>query len=118
MNWQQDSLKVVDPAEGAHVGVHGGPLGEAAVLSSLQQVLTSTVVRELKEDPGAVLHLDGVSLLEVPALRQVVQVFSALQHLTTEVRALVDTDPEHTRGLQHKDQEFSLYIYKLHVHYF
>lgn len=107
MNWKRDSLKVVDPAEGAHVGVHGGPLSEAAVLSSLQQVLTSAVVRKLEEDPGTVLHLGGVSLLEVPALRQVVQVFSALQHLTTEVRALVDTDPEHTRGLQDKNQELS-----------
>lgn len=94
----------MDAAEGPHVGVHGCPLIEAAVLSSLQQVLTSTVAGELVEDPGTVQHLGRMDLPEVPAVGQVVQILSAFQHLTAEVGTLVDAYPEHTRGLQYKDQ--------------
>lgn len=98
--------------EGPHIGVHGCPLSEAAVLSSLQQVLASAVVWKLVEDPGTILHVGGVNLAEVPAVGKVTQIFSVLQHLTTEVGTLVDTNPEHTRDLQDKDQEFSLSVYK------
>lgn len=96
-------------AEGPHVGVHGCPLVEAAVLSSLQQVLTSAVVGKLVEDPGTLLHVGRVNLSEVPAVRQVVHILGALQHLTAEVGTLVDTNPEHTRGLQHKKKR-SVYL--------
>lgn len=96
----------MDAAKGPHVGVHGCPLCEAAVLPSLQQVLSSTVVGKLIENPGTVLHLGRVNLAEVPVVRQVAQIISALQHLATEVRTLIDTNPEHTRSLQDKDREF------------
>lgn len=98
----------MDMAEGPHVGVHGCPFVEVAVLSSLKQVLTSTVVRELVEDPGAVLHLGRVNLPEVPAVGQVVHIISALQHLTAEVGLLIDTNPEHSGGLKDEDQELKL----------
>lgn len=90
----------MDAAEGSHVGVHGCPLVETAVLSPLQQVLMTPVVGKLVEDPGAVLHLGRVNLSKVPAVEQVAHVFSAVQHLTAEVRALVDTNPERGRGLE------------------
>lgn len=94
----------MDAFQGPHIGVDGGPLCEAAVLSSLQQVLAPAVVGPLVEDPGAVLHLGRVDLAEGPVLGQVAHIFSEIQHLTTEVRTLVDTNPEHIRDLQDKDQ--------------
>lgn len=94
----------MDAAEGAHAGVHGRPLVEASVLSSLQQVLAAAVVGQLVENPGAVLHVGGVNLPQVPALEQAVDVFRALQHLTSEVRTLVHSDPEHVGGLKHKEK--------------
>lgn len=98
----------MDTAEGPHIGVHGSPLYEAAVLSLLQQVLASMVVGELVEDPGTVLHMGRVDILEGPAVGQVAHIFTELQHLTSEVKMLVDTNPERTRGLQNKDHKFSL----------
>lgn len=101
-------LKVGNLAERAHIGVWACPFCEAAVLSSFQQVLVSTVVGKLVEDPGTILHLGRVNLVEVPAVKQVAQIISALHHLTTEVRTLVDTNPKHTTGsLQDEDREFS-----------
>lgn len=98
----------MDAAKGPHIGVHGCPFCEAAVLPSLQQVLSSTIVWKLVEDPGAIRHLGRVNLAEMPVVRQVAQIISALQHLATEVRTLIDTNSEHTRrSLQDKDREFS-----------
>lgn len=94
----------MDATEGAHVGVHGCPLVEASVLSSLQQELTTAVVGQLVEDKGALQHVGRVNLPQVPAFGQVVDIFRALQHLTAEVRTLVHTDPEHVGGLKHKDR--------------
>ena len=98
----------MDVADGPHIGVHGCPLDKAAVLSLLQQVLASTVVGELVEDPGTVLHMGRVDLLELPLVEQVAHIFTELHHLTAEVKTLVDANPEHTRGLQNKEHELSL----------
>lgn len=89
----------MDTAERPHIGTHCSPLIEAAVLSSFQEILASTIVGKLVEDPSAILHLGRVNLPVVPAVGQVVLIFSAVQHLTAEVRTLINTDPECTRGL-------------------
>lgn len=99
-----DALVVHDAAEGAHVGVHGGPFSVAAVLSSLQQVLTAAVVWKLIEDPGAIFHLSRVDFVEVPVLRDVAQVLCAFVHLTAEVRTLVDTDDGRAGDLEDRDE--------------
>lgn len=95
----------MDTAERPHSGIHGCPLVEATVVSLLQQVLASAVVRKLIEDPGAILHTGRVDLPEVPAVGQVVHIFSALQHLAAEVRPFVDTNSESSRGLQGIEQD-------------
>lgn len=105
MNRKRDSLIARDVAERAHIGVDSCPLCEATVLSSFQQVLAPAVVGELIEDPGTLRHLGRVNLSETPAVGQVAQIFSALQHLTAKVRTLEHTNPGHTRRLQDREQE-------------
>lgn len=64
------------------------------------------VVGKFEEDPGAVLHLSGVNLVDVPVIRQVVQIIGALQHLAAEVRTLIDTNLIRTKSLQDRDGGF------------
>lgn len=106
INQKRDNLKVENTAEGPHIGVHCCPLCEASILPSFQQVLSSTVVRKLVKDPSTILHPGRMNLVEVPVVRQVAQIISALQHLATEVRTLIHTNPKQARSLKKKDREY------------
>lgn len=83
--------------------MHGIPVGEAAILASLQQVLTSPVVWMLIENPGSIQNITGMDLALTEAVIERGPVLTALHGLTLEVRPLIQTDTERASMLQKRE---------------
>lgn len=96
-------LKLLNTANGADSGMHGIPVSEAAVFASLQQILTSPVVRMLKEDPGSIQNVTGLDLTVSEVVIERGPVLTALHNLTLEVRPLIQTDTENATMLKQRE---------------
>lgn len=83
--------------------MHSTPVSEVAVLASLQQILTSPIVRMLIEDPGPIQNVTGLYLTVTEAVIERGPVLTALHNLTLEVRPLIQTNTESASMLQKRE---------------
>lgn len=78
-------FKLCDTAHRTNAGAYATPVGGVVVGAGPQDVLPSTVVRVLVEDPVALHHIAGGDAAHLELVLQVGAVLTQLHHLTRKV---------------------------------
>lgn len=78
-----------DPFDGSHPRTQAPPLVKPPVLTGAHQILTSSVMRMLVEDPVSSHHVAGVDVGGMEVLKQGGDVFRQLHHLAAKLGPFV-----------------------------
>lgn len=87
-------FKLRDAAHRANAGAHAAPVGGVVVGAGPQDVLASTVVRVLVEDPVALHHVAGGDTTHLELVLEIGAVLTQFHHLASKVAPLKELQAE------------------------